>query len=871
MGDEHGRVPGVPAAAGAQQLLRAKLRLPAPPAHFVCRPRLVELLDQALTTPLTLVVAPAGAGKSVLCAGWLEATDVVGSWFALDDADRDPAQLLTGLLAALEGLAPGTGEPAKTLLRRRRPPAEVVARLVDDLGDVEPEEPRVLVIDDVHLVDDRPEAADTLGALLQHLPPWLHVVAVSRRDPDLPLERLRARGHLVEVRVAELRFSKAESAELLSRLAPWLPAAKVEETVVGVDGWAAGLQLAALAARSDQARTDGPTSRGGSDLLVDDFVWREVLAAEAVELVELLLDIAVVERVNGSLAEALSLRPDAGELLVVAERRGLFVTRLGVAGWVEVHALVRSALVAELGRRSPERARERHRRAAAWYEREGEVTAALEHWLLADRPREALRLLAQQHLALYDEGREAVISRVVDAIPSAVSTSDFAAMLDHAWCHLLVSRRGFVAAVDHAAWWASQTDPGPEDRARLQTLQAIAQLMHADWAGAAALARRSLEQVGGAWMVDSIVRVGWNVVGRDIALSERWDDLGDEVRQVEHALDADPDRRLALEGTRGLGLAMAGRPIDALEAVAGIRHAATVTNMSILRTEMALAEAIAHRELGDHGRAMEELDALVDRPEDSLLYLHVLAQVERVEAHLDVGALAEASCALDRAEATVAGQSVGRGGRDRLARAGVALAVATLDLDRARGWAETITDPFWRGVCTGGVHAAAEELEEARGAIDGLAPRCPRHEVVLALLQSRVADHPQAATKWAGLAVEAAAANQLLQTMASAGPEAVALAEREAWRAPAAWSDRLRRVAAATGAPAVLEARLVEPLTERERDVLRYLPSRLTTREIADELYVSVNTLKFHLKVIYRKLGVTSRADAVERARQGGR
>ena len=147
-------------------------------------------------------------------------------------------------------------------------------------------------------------------------------------------------------------------------------------------------------------------------------------------------------------------------------------------------------------------------------------------------------------------------------------------------------------------------------------------------------------------------------------------------------------------------------------------------------------------------------------------------------------------------------------------------------------------------------------------------PRCIRHEVTLSLLTARaVADHDEA-MKYATAAVELASANGLMQTVASEAAEVIDLVEQAAWRAPEEWLDRLRRATAETrnlGASAGPD--LIEPLTERERDVLRFLPSRLTVREIADELYISVNTLKFHLRVIYRKLGVNSRAEAAEIAR----
>jgi len=157
----------------------------------------------------------------------------------------------------------------------------------------------------------------------------------------------------------------------------------VRAAVGRTDGWAAGLRLVALAARADQARRTLVPSTDAEDVLIADYVWHEVLAAERPAVVDMLLDTCVVRRVNASLAETLTDRSDAGKLLLEAEERGLFVTRLGTSGWVEVHSVVREELLAEAMRRSQQRIAQLHARAAKWFEERGEVRFALEHWVLA--------------------------------------------------------------------------------------------------------------------------------------------------------------------------------------------------------------------------------------------------------------------------------------------------------------------------------------------------------------------------------------------------------------------------------------------------------------------------------------------------------
>jgi LuxR family maltose regulon positive regulatory protein len=826
-----------------------------------------QLLDAVVRCPLTLVVAPAGAGKTALLSGWVAETSIATAWLSLDDADRDGTQLWSGVIEAVESLAPGSGQPARHLLMSSATLNDVVRQLLNDLDALDLD-PSVLVLDDVHLVDDETEITASLGLFLQHLPPWLHVVLLSRHDPRIPVDRQRARGQLGEVRFAELKFSPAEAAEMLSRLAPTLSDEQIDAAAVHVEGWAAGLQMTALAARSTRAQQGAEAPRSESELLVHDYMWREVLASEDADLVEAMLDMCVVGRVSGSLARALTGRADAHELLLRAEARGLFLTRLGVDGWFGVHSLIRAALLAELTRRSPERLAEQHARAARWLEDEGEVTAALEHWLCADRPRDALHLLAAKHPALYDSGRESITLRTIAAIPSAVAASDVESMIEFAWCHVLVSRRRFAEAVEKATWLAASSPADEVLGNRLTVLRSMSAAMTGNWVEGGALAREAMRAFGESWWRDPLGRFVWNMVGREIALSERWDDQSDDVRGARLALSRDPERGLALEGIRSFGEALAGRPVDALRVAAGVRHAATVANMTILRAELAMAEAIAHRELGDRARAEAELREVAEMPAEATLYCRVLALLELTQAGLDEGDVDAARRMFEQAESLVVDESFGSDGRMWLARVGTLLELAAGDVDAARQWAAEIDDPFWGGVSWARIHLAAGDRAQALAALDTVEPRCVRHEVVASLLRARATTDHDEAEKHAASAVELATTNGLLQTVAAEDREAVELVERAAWQAPVEWMDRLRRAAAERRVRAHNSPiELIEPLTERERDVLRFLPSRLTVREIADELYVSVNTLKFHLKVIYRKLGVNSRAEAAEIAR----
>jgi LuxR family maltose regulon positive regulatory protein len=849
-------------------VFQAKLRPGVSPEALVARPRLHALLDDAVSAPLTLVVAPAGSGKTSLVRSWAAQTALPLAWLSLDEEDHDPERLWRGVLAALEGVAPGCTVAAAGLLGRPDSLLEAVSALLDDL-EARDYDSKVLVIDDLQLVDGEDAVSTSLAVFVQHLPAWLHVVAVSRRAPRLPVHRLRARGLLREVRFQELRLTDDEATALLSQLAPALEPEVVAEVAVRAGGWGASLQLAALAARAAEAQGHPFRPDHDDDLVhLEDYVWREVLAAEGDDLVDVLLAVAVVERLDADLAQLLTGRRDAADLLTLAEERGLFVFRREASGF-ELHPLVRRVLLAGLAKRSPHRLIELDALAAGWFEAHGLTVAALEHWLRAERPRDALRLLAAQAPALYDDGRQTTIVRTLDALPDAVATDGLDAMIDYAWSHLLVDRPRFVELVGGMARLIrDDLDVSPVRAARVEVLQSMAAMLRGHWVDGGSLARSALQELGDTWWLDPVGQFAWNMVARDLALSERWDDARHESREVVRALAVAPERRMTLEGTRSLGEALAGRPVDALRLAAGARHACEAANLATVRNEILTAEAIAHRELGDSTSAVPLLLGLADARNESLPHCRLLALLELTQARLDDGDHEGATDAFVTAAKLVDTELPGPGARTWLATSGTRLAISTGDLDEARGWSAQIVDQFWSPISRARVLLATDEAAIADDVLDGAEPRSLRHRVLTDLLRFQACDGAEAKAHLVE-AVRLAAGHGLVQTVASEGRPVVEAVERLAWRAPQAWLDRLRRAGQPDGRrPASTRlAAPVEALTERELAVLRMLPSRLTLREIADELFISINTLKFHLKVIYRKLGCSSRGEAAEMAR----
>ncbi len=851
---------GSAVAEGVSPLLRSKLRRPAIPDYFVARPRLEEVFAGVTSRPLTLVIAPAGSGKTQLVANWAVHSSIPIAWLSLEEMDDDPVQLWMGVIAALELLAPGSGDGARDLIANRAPIDDVVRALLAAHEGVTVDD-SVLVLDDTHHIKD-PTATGSLSLFIQHLPSWLHVVIAGRTDPPFPLDRLRGRGQLAEVRFPQLRFTPSEARQMLARLAPAMSESEIDTSAEYTDGWAAGVQLTALSVRAAQSQPAPVSLRSHVRLMTDDYVWHEVLASGDADVVDLLMRVSVVDRVNSELAGAITGRADAHDLLRRGEAQGLFVHRLGTGDWFRIHPLVRESLLDELVRSSSHR--QHHERAARWLEEAGETVSALEQWLQADLPREALRLVSARSTELYDQGREAVIGRTLEAIPREVASTDVPALIDYAVSHILGPLPTFLETVRDVVWHAERTEH--DYSPHLDALQAISFTTSGDWTAGSACARRAIAALGGGWWSDPAGRFAWNTAARGVALSESWDDDDRFVRDATIAMSRDPRRGISLEGVRALGHALAGRPVDALRIAAGVRPAAST--MSILRVELGIAEALARRELGDRERALSELRAIADDTADPRLFCPVGAMLALALTAVDDGDPAGAAAELGRAEALVAAVAAGPDLQEWVRRAATTVAIAGGDVDAAARSAAAIADPFWGPVSRSRLALALGDKGAAAGELEGALPRCVRHRVILGLLEARAATTPEDVLRVVTPAIELASEHGMLQTVVSEGRELMDVIERTAWRVSDDWLGRLRLAMVPTALPVQLPTReFPELLTERERDVLRLLPSRLTIGEIAKELYVSVNTVKFHLRIIYRKLGVNSREEAAAIAR----
>src|SRR5947209_6954306 len=376
-------------------VLGTKLHLPSPRRRLVARARITDQLrvGGGEGARLVLVAAPAGFGKTTLLAQWLaaERSQCRVAWLALDPGDADVRQFLTHLVAAIQIAEPEVGVDALALLEAGgpTPPEAVLVSLINDLDVLA--DCTVVALDDYHVIDGA-AVHDAVAFLLDNLPPQVTLAMTTRADPPLPLSRLRARGELVEVRVADLRFTPGEAEAFLNevmglRLEPALVAALEART----EGWAAGLQLAALSARAHAAAPDGSgdvagfvEAFSGSHRFVLDYLVEEVLGGQPEEVRAFLLDTSVLDQMTGGLCDALTCRGDGQGMLETLERGNLFVVPLDdERRWYRYHHLFADALRARLAAGHADRVRELHAAASRWLAEDGLLSDAVRHAIVS--------------------------------------------------------------------------------------------------------------------------------------------------------------------------------------------------------------------------------------------------------------------------------------------------------------------------------------------------------------------------------------------------------------------------------------------------------------------------------------------------------
>jgi LuxR family transcriptional regulator, maltose regulon positive regulatory protein len=910
--------PAVDPARGAapeqHALLATKLHLPGPRPGFVARPRLAA----ALGGDLILVCAPAGFGKTALLADWLRAGDRPVAWLSLDAGDNDPVRFWRHAVAALDRARPGIRERVAPL----GPPVSgcetLVTALINELAARPDEDEIVLVLDDYHLVDARAVHA-SVAFLLERRPPGLQLVLASRSDPPLPLARLRARGQLAELRTDDLRFTGAEAAALLREAAgTGLPDTAVAALAARTEGWAAGLQLAALSLRGRPDVAGFVAAFSGSHRYILDYLTGEVLDGQPEQVRAFLLETSVLERLSGGLCDAVTGRDDGQAMLERVEQAGLFLLPLDeVRGWWRYHQLFADLLRARLQAEQPGRVRVLHRAAAAWSDEHDLADDAVRHALAAGDTAWAARLV-ERHVETLLRGSEgATLRHWLSVLPAeAVRGRPRLGLAQATSAAISFQVEAVEALVDDAARAYAVTGDEPYEPtvpravsvlanvpALITFLRAVLARLRGDAALAAEGSRQTLAQLGDEdWVMRSFVR--WNLAGADWLRGR----LGPAERDLAAAL---AERRAAGEGFLALRVCY---DLGQVQRAQGRLDAAAATYREALQTAGGGPGEPAHLGLAHVGLAevlyeRDELAVALDHATRGVALCRQLAFLPPLAAGLAVlarirqargdGAAARAAMAEagqvglspqvaallspvpsqrarlllaqgDAGAAALWAKEAGLGPDDEpdYSREPAYLVLARLLLAQDRpGPALALLERLLDAAVSQDRTGSIVEIQALRAL--ALAARGDTGAALDALTRALALGGPQGYVRV--FADEGAPMRALLARLSAAARDRRAVARD----VDASYLTALLRAGAAAGdaappARAAAPSGLAEPLTERELEVLRLLAAGRSNQRIARELVVAIDTVKKHVTHILGKLGAANRTEAAARARQLG-
>ena len=914
-------------------MLATKLFAPTQRGQLVARLRLVHKLNATLDSGhrLTLVSAPVGFGKTTLLSGWSsqlreQHQSTAVAWVSLDDGDNDLGRLLTHVVAALGRTGLSIDVAAIESLPTDPTSATVVlTALVNEVaraGELEPDRRWVLALDDYHAITAL-EVHEAVSFLLDHLPGHLHLLVAARSDPPFPLARLRSRGQLVELRAADLRFTPPEAAEFLNHVMGLdLAAADVRALDERTEGWSAGLQLAGLSLRDVDDRTavagfiDAFT---GSNRFVIDYLADEVLARQPATVRGFLLHTSVLDRLTGSLCDALTGRSDGTATLEDLDRGNLFLVPLDAQRtWYRYHQLFADVLRARLQAEQPEHVAQLHRRASAWYASHGLAEDAVQHALAGADFDRAAYLVEEGLSHLRRTRQDRLLLRWLRSLPDRVV------------------RRSPVLSI--LTGWSLMVDGNLDG---LET--------RLDDAERALIAGAEDPELGCKWAdTDELRTAPATIAVFRASLAQARGDVPGTIHHARHALElASPHDHLVRGGGAGfLGLAAwaAGDVAEALstfgEAVSSLHAAGNLVDAldsTIVLADMWVTAGRPSRARRLYEEALQTATARGEPYPRATSDLHTgLAELDRERADM-AGALGHLETARALGERSFITENQHRWfvamAHARAATGDYAAAHDLLEQGAARYRAGFYPDirpiAAMRArlyIAEGNLAAAVTWAEDARVTVDddpdylreyehltlarlllaqhrrtgapvdavldllarlqAPALRAGRHGSVLEIrLQQALTHHakgdlPQALGTLSAAIAGAPEADSYVRLFLDEGVPMVSLLRSAATGDPGtghaedgpAMRTHARRLLHHAASPAAVPEQqpLLDPLSQRELEVLRLLDSELTGPEIARRLFVSVNTLRTHTKRIFTKLDVTTRAAAVRRARERG-
>jgi LuxR family maltose regulon positive regulatory protein len=866
---------------------------------------LLEILSRDAGRALTLVSAPAGFGKTTLLGEWLRFASGDGrsvAWVSLDEWDNDPARFLTYLVGALTTIEEGIGEEVLASLRSPTlPPVEaMVGALVNDLAKL-PREVSV-VLDDYHAISSD-DVHGIVSLLIERLPENAHLVVSGRTDPPLPLPKLRARDQMTELRASDLRFTPEESAVFLGDV---MGLALPKEDVAVIDevteGWVAALQLAALSMREREDAPGFVEAFSGSNRHMLDFLAEEVLELQPEGVRQFLLRTSVLERMSAPLCDALTGRNDGQGMLERLERENLFVVALDdERRWYRYHHLFRDFLRGRLERESPELAGELHVGAADWYEDNGLISEAIGHAFSAPDHERAARLVERGIKDAWSRGEFPTVLRWLEALPTGAKRRRPRLFPEHAMALVLTGRPDDVEPLLREAEQLAETTAKRDRRFLLGSASAIRSWrarLRGDAPEAVELDRRALSLLPD----EDLAQRSFAAVGLGEALRTTGDlAAADEAfaEAIEIGLAADHAYgTLSAMVWRARGQMEQGRLREAEDYFGRALRFASERGAGLLPAAGLVhigkgALLYERNELEEAERELKRGIKLAERTKEvsNLVWGYVaLSRVERArgdeEGAVGTGLEAERVARASGADLQVAIASSWMA-RLRLARGDVSEAATFVRERAAKADEATYAARLVERLAAARLHLARGGHQEALRLLEGpqeAAEAGGRTGDLIELLALRALALSAGNEKGLALSALARALSMAepegyVRTFADEGApmaELLSATLQARQRDPsgaangvsARYLAKLLAVLAQDAAVPAAADGLSGPLSERELEVLALVAAGKTNREIAQELFVSMGTVKTHINNIFRKLGARNRAQAIVRARQ---
>jgi LuxR family transcriptional regulator, maltose regulon positive regulatory protein len=868
-------------------ILATKLYTPPPRPNAILRSRLSRRLDEGLSRKLTLISAPAGFGKTTLVSKWAGACQRQIAWLSLDEGDSDPARFLTYFIAALQTLAPTVGQWVLAALQTPQPPSPVamLTSLVNDIAAIPAS--FILVLDDYHLVDAT-AVDNTLTFLLEHLPPQMHLVIATREDPNLPLARLRARSQLSELRAADLRFTLAEATDFLNRVMGLrLDTNDIIALEKRTEGWIAGLQLAALALQGQPAASGSPGaahfihSFRGSHHFVLDYLVEEVWQQQPEEVQTFLLSTAVLDRMCGALCDAVvqDATISGTETLAYLERANLFVVPLDhERRWYRYHHLFADLLRQRLSQLGQAHTAELHRRASGWYEGQALDLEAFQHAAAAGDIERAERLLAGQGMPLLFQGAARPVLHWLESLPTAVLDAHPYLWVTYANAILFLSQ---IVGVEEKLQAAEAALAGvePDDKTRdligyIATTRATIAVTQHQVEAIMTQSRRALAylhphnlpmRTATTWTLG----YAHQLLGDRVAAGRAYTEAIAISREIGHFI-------VNLMATLGLGN---------IQEVENQLHLAAETYRQALQLAGDPPLPVACEAHLGLARLAYEWNDLPTAQQHGTESLRQAQQIERTDRFV-IGQLFMARLKLAQGEVTGAAALVAQA--EQLARrqfehqlpAVTAVQVQLLlhqgNLAAAAELAQTHDIPLTQArvrLAAGDAAAALAVLDLWRQQVEAHGWQDERLKVrLLQALAYQAQGDGETAVQLLRDALTLARPGGFVRTFVDEGAaiaQLLAVMKAEGGGLKEYVHQLLNAFdheLPSTRTPQPL----VDPLSERELEVLHLIAQGLSNREIGERLFLALNTVKGHNRRIFGKLEVQRRTEAVARARELG-